>query len=132
MILILPIGTDNPIRRRPRANHALIIINVVVFIAPFILALLTSASLAEADDKFKAFILTATHPRLYEFITYAFLHANVLHIFGNMFFLYIFGNNVNSQLGNTEKARKALTTATEVGSDESIRQSAMTMLENLP
>jgi len=39
---------------------------------------------------------------------------------------------VNSQLGNTEKARKALTTAAEVGSDESIRQSALTMLENLP
>lgn len=39
---------------------------------------------------------------------------------------------VNSQLGNTEKAREALTTASEIGSDESIRQSAQTMLENLP
>lgn len=39
---------------------------------------------------------------------------------------------VNSQLGNTEKARAALTTASEIGSDESIRQSAKTMLENLP
>ncbi len=39
---------------------------------------------------------------------------------------------VNSQLGNTEKAREALTTASEIGSDESIRQSAKTMLKNLP
>jgi len=39
---------------------------------------------------------------------------------------------VNSQVGNVEQARKALTTATEIGSDESIRQSAMTMLEALP
>ena len=39
---------------------------------------------------------------------------------------------VNSQLGNTEQARTALTAATKIGSDESIRQSAMTMLENLP
>jgi tetratricopeptide (TPR) repeat protein len=39
---------------------------------------------------------------------------------------------VNSQLGNTEQARTALTTATQIGNDESIRQSAMTMLENLP
>ena len=39
---------------------------------------------------------------------------------------------VNSQLGNIEQARKALTTAAEVGGDESIRQSASTMLEALP
>jgi len=39
---------------------------------------------------------------------------------------------VNSQLGNTEQARAALTTATQVGTDESIRQSANRMLEELP
>ncbi|MDH3805831.1 MAG: tetratricopeptide repeat protein, partial [Gammaproteobacteria bacterium] len=39
---------------------------------------------------------------------------------------------VNSELGNTEEARTALTTATQIGSDESIRQSALNMLENLP
>jgi len=39
---------------------------------------------------------------------------------------------VNSELGNFEQARTALTTATQIGSDESIRQSAMNMLENLP
>jgi Flp pilus assembly protein TadD len=39
---------------------------------------------------------------------------------------------VNSQLGNTEQARAALTTAAQIGSDDSIRQSAMRMLEELP
>lgn len=39
---------------------------------------------------------------------------------------------VNSQLGNTEQARTALTAATQIGSDESIRQSATKMLEGLP
>jgi Flp pilus assembly protein TadD len=39
---------------------------------------------------------------------------------------------VNSQLGNTEQARTALTTAAKIGSDDSIRQSAMRMLEELP
>lgn len=39
---------------------------------------------------------------------------------------------VNSQVGNVEQARRALTTATETGSDETIRQSAMRMLEALP
>jgi tetratricopeptide (TPR) repeat protein len=39
---------------------------------------------------------------------------------------------VNSQLGNTEQARTALSNAAQRGSDESIRQSAMKMLEELP
>ena len=39
---------------------------------------------------------------------------------------------VNSQLGNTDSARTALTTAMQIGTDESIRQSATKMLENLP
>ena len=39
---------------------------------------------------------------------------------------------VNSQLGNTEQARTALTTAAQIGTNESIRQSAIKMLENLP
>jgi Flp pilus assembly protein TadD len=39
---------------------------------------------------------------------------------------------VNSQLGNTEQARTALTTAARIGTDDSIRQSATRMLESLP
>ena len=39
---------------------------------------------------------------------------------------------VNSQLGNTEQARTALTTAAQTGSNESIRESALRMLDNLP
>lgn len=39
---------------------------------------------------------------------------------------------VNSRLGNIEQARTALTTATQIGTDESIRQSATKMLEELP
>lgn len=39
---------------------------------------------------------------------------------------------VNSQLGNTEEARSALTNATQIGSDESIKRSALQMLEALP
>ena len=38
---------------------------------------------------------------------------------------------VNSQLGNTAQDRTALTNATQIGTSESIRQSAMKMLEEL-
>ncbi|MEN6578736.1 MAG: rhomboid family intramembrane serine protease [Phycisphaerales bacterium] len=36
----------------------------------------------------------------HEFLTYAFLHNGLLHIVGNMFFLYLFGNGINDKLGN--------------------------------
>lgn len=39
---------------------------------------------------------------------------------------------VNSQLGNTEQARTALTNASQMGTDEEIHQSALKMLESLP
>ncbi len=39
-------------------------------------------------------------PALYQFISYAFLHGGFMHIIGNMFFLYLFGNNVNDKLGH--------------------------------
>lgn len=48
----------------------------------------------------ESFMLTPTRPFLWQFVTYAFLHGGWLHIIGNMYFLYIFGNNVNDKLGN--------------------------------
>jgi tetratricopeptide (TPR) repeat protein len=39
---------------------------------------------------------------------------------------------VNSQMGNIKEARAALTAATQLGTDESIRQSARDMLKKLP
>ena len=45
-------------------------------------------------------MLTPLHPYLWQFVSYAFLHSSMLHIFGNMYFLYLFGNNVNDKLGH--------------------------------
>jgi len=44
--------------------------------------------------------LRPTHLQLYQYFSYAFLHANLMHLLGNMVFLYVFGNNVNDKLGN--------------------------------
>jgi len=45
-------------------------------------------------------MLVAERPSIWQFVSYAFLHGGLLHILGNMFFLYLFGNNVNDKLGN--------------------------------
>jgi len=45
------------------------------------------------------FMLIPKHLRPWQFVSYAFLHATPIHIIGNMFFLYLFGNNVNAKIG---------------------------------
>src|SRR5438445_11063520 len=38
--------------------------------------------------------------RLYPLLTSMFLHAGVVHIFGNMLFLFVFGHNVEYRFGH--------------------------------
>jgi membrane associated rhomboid family serine protease len=46
------------------------------------------------------FLLWRQHLHVYQFVTYLFLHANILHICGNMLFLWVFGDAVNERLGH--------------------------------
>ncbi len=87
--MILPIRTDSPLRSTPWMNWLLIALNVLAFLAQR-----RFPQLAEQ------FALNAAYPRVYQFVTYAFLHADIWHIVGNMLFLYIFGNNVCDRFGN--------------------------------
>jgi membrane associated rhomboid family serine protease len=101
--MLLPIRTNIRPRRTPYANYALIAINVAVFLLTygphghvigFELVHIPVRHWAEP------LMLTPATWRIWQFITYAFLHGSVLHIVGNMFFLYLFGNNVNDRLGH--------------------------------
>ena len=92
--MILPIRTNLVPRRTPYANYFFILANIIVFIFTY------SFQAGTTKPVVNNFMLWPAHPELWQFITYAFLHANFLHIFGNMFFLYLFGNNVNDKLGN--------------------------------
>jgi membrane associated rhomboid family serine protease len=87
--MIIPLRTDSPLRHTPYMNWGIIGANVLVF-----LYTLVSPSIVLPLE------LNPRSPQVYQFITYAFLHAGWLHIAGNMLFLYIFGNNVNDKLGN--------------------------------
>lgn len=100
--MILPIHTSIRPRQTPYVNYALIAINVIIFLLSYsphavrMGLLIVEEPLRVWAQHFK---LTPERPFLWQFITYAFLHGGYLHIIGNMFFLYIFGNNVNDKLG---------------------------------
>jgi len=90
----IPVEVDNPIRHTPIVTWSLIAINVAVFI------------LQLASGNPQRFIETwGMSPRrvlegegLITVFTSMFIHANFLHILGNMIFLYIFGDNVEDRL----------------------------------
>lgn len=44
--------------------------------------------------------LTAHLPQDYTLLTYMFVHGNIWHLFGNMVFLFVFGDNVEDALGH--------------------------------
>lgn len=101
--MILPIRTSISPRRTPYTNYVLIALNAVIFLlsySPHTIRLGTHV--VEEPLRFWAqqFMLTPTQPQIWQFVSYAFLHGSWEHIIFNMFFLYLFGNNVNDKLGN--------------------------------
>ena len=95
MLMILPIRTESPIRRQPYVNFGLIAANMVLYL------LLNEKLVGDAVLAFKQdyLVLDASEPGLIQFFTYQFLHADAWHLFGNMLFLWVFGNSVNGKMG---------------------------------
>jgi membrane associated rhomboid family serine protease len=85
----LPLKDDNPRKSTPFVTWGLIAANVIVFIFTF-------SNLDGAAQKY-GFI-----PASFSFVslfTCMFLHGSIMHILGNMWFLFIFGDNVEDALG---------------------------------
>ncbi len=95
---MIPLGTDAPQRRKPLMNYLLIAVCVVVY--------LISHRTPSAQHPWglahgwARFMLNPNHLQLVQFVSYIFLHANFMHILGNMIFLWVFGNQVNDRLGH--------------------------------
>ncbi len=96
--MLIPIGTDVRTPRLPIGNYALIAANVLAFVFTDVLA---NSLGNELGPRMKAvFALDASRPYLYQYLTYQFLHGDVLHLAGNMLFLWIFGNAVCDRMGS--------------------------------
>jgi len=102
--MFFPIRTSIQARRTPYVNYFLIAANIVIYLLSYGPHTLSVPGLGQVVEPLRTwaqpFQLVSQQPQLWQFITYAFLHGGTMHIFGNMFFLYIFGNNVNDRLGN--------------------------------
>jgi membrane associated rhomboid family serine protease len=103
---MIPLKDMNPTRTFPFVNILLIAANVVVFVYQVTLPLHAQKAfmLAHATVPTRFPALLAGHEpaslALYPLITSMFLHNGLMHLLGNMLFLYNFGDNVEDVFGH--------------------------------
>jgi len=103
MLIILPFRTSIRPWRTPYANYALIAVNLIIFFltyGPHRHIIAGQLMVVPVHHWVEKFMLVPNDWHLQQFVSYAFLHADIWHVIGNMFFLYVFGNNVNDKLGH--------------------------------
>ncbi len=96
---MIPLRDTQPSERFPIVNWVIIIINAIIFIFELTL------NDAEAEIFFYKFGLVPSQVSLtsgnqYTFFTNMFLHGGWGHFIGNMWILYIFGDNVEDRMGS--------------------------------
>ena len=92
--MFFPLGDENPTRTVPVMTWLLIAANVVVFVA-------FNLQLGEEDLQRWTFAwgYDVEHPFGKQIVTSMFMHGGWPHILGNMWVLWIVGNNVEDKLG---------------------------------
>ena len=95
---MLPLHDENRPLKRPYVNYALIVVNVAVFLYLYLQGPEVFEAAILRYGMVPAYILAGE--RLYTILTSMFMHADILHLCGNMLYLYIFGDNVEDALGH--------------------------------
>ena len=96
-LLPIPLRDENPISIKPIATLALIIFNVIIFLSQLFFV-------QEPEVYVKLIGLVPANAfhadRLFAFVSSMFVHANIIHLIGNMYFLWLFGDNIEDEWGS--------------------------------
>ncbi|MCJ7663790.1 MAG: rhomboid family intramembrane serine protease [Desulfobacterales bacterium] len=103
---MIPIRDTNRSEKYPVVNISIIAITVLAFIIELVqgqglkefIYLYGLVPARYAEPHIASYFTTSQ--QMLPFLTSLFLHGGVLHLVGNMWFLYIFGDNVEGQLGH--------------------------------
>lgn len=90
--MFLPIGDVNPCQKTPYVNYSLLAVNCAIF-------LLVGFG-TQFEKVILAYGLIPEDFDLWNVFSSMFLHAGLAHLFGNMLFLWIVGDNVEDLLGH--------------------------------
>jgi len=101
---LLPLKDLNRTLTAPHINRVLILLNIVAFAVYFLSSediLLSRRVATSFEANFVMVpILILNGQRLFTLVTSMFMHANLLHLAGNMLYLYIFGDNIEDVFGH--------------------------------
>lgn len=101
---MIPLKDLNRPFRTPHVNRMLLIVNIVIFMVYWLSAMKIYFPPTVADRIRSDFTMYPNEvvqgQRLYTLVTSMFMHADWLHLLGNMLFLYISGNNVEDVFGH--------------------------------
>ena len=95
---MIPIRDDNPRRLQPIVTVLFIAINIAVFIYQMTLSQEEYAKFLYAFGAIPDLIVHGQ--QLYATISSMFLHGGIMHIAGNMLYLWIFGDNIEGICGH--------------------------------
>jgi rhomboid family protein len=94
---MIPIRVTQPSYSRPAVTIFLIAINILVFLYEFWLGLIDPYSL---NHFMSVYSLRPAYFHIENVLTAMFVHANWMHVLGNMLFLWVFGDAVEDILGH--------------------------------
>ena len=105
---MIPLHDRNPTRSVPVVTRILLLVNIVLWL--YIVSISRSPAIVNAFYERYSFdwgeftrSVTSGHVTIDTFVplvTHMFLHGGWLHIIGNMLYLWIFGDNVEDQMGS--------------------------------
>lgn len=106
---MVPLRDENPTRTTAYVTYALIIINVLVFfyeaslMGPRLESFFHTWAIVpeELTASFRGVSGFSAGGEALTLITSQFLHGGLLHLGGNMLYLWIFGNNVEDEMGHS-------------------------------
>src|SRR4029077_19902976 len=104
--MVMPLWDENPFTKpvKPWVTWSIIALNIIICFIQ------VSAGPDGEEAIIKAYALSPTAvahqntlrgilPTEFTLLSYMFLHADILHLFGNMIFLFVFGDDIEEAMG---------------------------------
>lgn len=99
---VIPLRDINPTRRVPYVTYAIIVLNIAMFVYQFVVLTPTqNQEFVQQHGVVPYYLLSGYGPALSTPLTSMFMHGGLGHLMSNMWFLHVFGDNVEESLGRT-------------------------------
>jgi len=105
--VFFPYRDDNPIDSRPYVTIGLIALNILIYLFVSVggsdtyrFAVINYGLIPAELTHFHNFYPSTAVPPIANLVTALFMHGSFMHLAGNMWFLWIFGDNVEDRLGH--------------------------------